>query len=134
MGVEAWRAQEKKEPKCDFDDPYTVFAWFFKHPGVPQGPFLVPFSSLFGFKGVRHSGFLALTWLWPKIGVPRVVLFSSFFAPLGVKVQRAKEKNEPKCDVDDPYTVFAWFSLHPGVSQGPFLGFFFLSFCSHKGD
>ena len=73
FGCQSLEGGRKMEPKCDFDDPYTVFAWFFKHPGVPQGPFLVPFSSLFGFKGVRHSGFLALRWLWPKIGMPLVV-------------------------------------------------------------
>ena len=37
LGVEASRAKEKRVAKCDFDDPYTVFAWFFVVPGGPLG-------------------------------------------------------------------------------------------------
>ena len=58
FGRRSLEAEGKKEPKCDFDDPYTVLAWFFMVPGAPLGTLWEQFWWLFGPLGVAPIDFL----------------------------------------------------------------------------
>ena len=85
-------------------------------PGQPLGAVCLAFWSCWG----DTDRLFALKSLRPKIGVGLVVQFSSFFAALGVKAWRAKEKRSQSVILMTPTLFWHGFSWFQGLPWAPF--------------